>query len=1058
MSNSSFYSNTGITSADVSSITSAKEAAATSETNAATSATEAANSATQAATSATNAASSETNVSNSAATATTSAANASTSETNASASAATATTQASNAATSATAAAGSASTAGTSATNAASSATNAATSETNAATSETNAANSATSAATSATNAGTSETNAAASASSASGYVTSATTQANNAATSATAAATSETNAASSATAASTSASGASTSASNANTSATNAASSASQAATSAAAAALAADNFDDTYLGSNASDPTTDNDGDALNAGDLHFNTTSNTLKVYNGSAWQDAAIDSSGFVQTTGDTMTGALNVLANVGIGTSSPSANLEIAQSGNNVGLLVSGGGYNYTAKFESSDAEANIIIEDSNSTNDGNMIGVATNDMYFITNTSEAMRITSSGSVGIGTSSPVASLDVIANSGAGCLSLRTRVNNDYSFLTFRSNDGTEDLGGSAIYRSAASTSNLLFYTANGGAATERMRITSDGSVGIGTTSPANLLELDAGSGSNAGMTIRMGTGNSGANDSFIGFENSAGTEIIRTRYDNPLTSYVISSDTSGDILSVTRSGNVGIGTTSPAGTLHAVANSGTTGLLLVGAASNNIASFYTSGNSQAMTLDASGNLLVGKTSTAVNTQGIQLGSNGRFYATSDGAESAVFNRKTSDGVIASFRKDNTTVGSLSTNAGAFVVKGASTTAPVQLQTHDGNEDIEVDPDGFIKMETAGSERLRIDSSGNVLVGKSSSNTGSLGAEFRQDGLGVFGRSADYPLILNRTTNDGGILLFRKDGTTVGSIGHDDTSSATHKRTYIGYGDTGLAFIPTLNEIVGHNTSTNAPNSSITLGDQNVPFEDLYLSGNAYADNFIGTNDTNTFIAMTGGDVIRHFTGGSEAMRIDSNGRLMSGTTTQLGQVTIENQSNNTGLSLRQTSSSINYSAINIINDYATGGQTGLQIRFADTSNSEVGSIRSTVSSTSFNTSSDHRLKENVVELTGATDRLKQLEPKRFNFIADADTTVDGFIAHEVQTVVPEAITGTHNEVDDDGNPVYQGIDQSKLVPLLVATIKELEARITALENA
>ena len=114
-------------------------------------------------------------------------------------------------------------------------------------------------------------------------------------------------------------------------------------------------------------------------------------------------------------------------------------------------------------------------------------------------------------------------------------------------------------------------------------------------------------------------------------------------------------------------------------------------------------------------------------------------------------------------------------------------------------------------------------------------------------------------------------------------------------------------------------------------------------------------------------------------------------------------------------------------------------------------------SAVGSINTSATATAYNTSSDHRLKENVVAMTGATARLKQLAPKRFNFIADADTTVDGFLAHEVQSVVPEAITGTHNEVDDDGNAVYQGIDQSKLVPLLVATIQELEARIAALES-
>jgi len=126
----------------------------------------------------------------------------------------------------------------------------------------------------------------------------------------------------------------------------------------------------------------------------------------------------------------------------------------------------------------------------------------------------------------------------------------------------------------------------------------------------------------------------------------------------------------------------------------------------------------------------------------------------------------------------------------------------------------------------------------------------------------------------------------------------------------------------------------------------------------------------------------------------------------------------------------------------------------------------------GSINITTTAVSYNTSSDYRLKENVADMTGAITRVKALAPKRFNFIEDADTTVDGFLAHEAQTVVPEAITGTHNEVDADDNPVYQQIDQSKLVPLLVGALKEsiakietletemtaLKARVTALEDA
>ena len=124
----------------------------------------------------------------------------------------------------------------------------------------------------------------------------SAATSATAAATSATAAATSATNAATSASTATTQASNAATSASTASTQATNAANSASAAATSAAEAAASADNFDDTYLGAKSSDPSVDNDGDALNAGDLYFNTTSNALKVYNGSSWQSIQSFSTG------------------------------------------------------------------------------------------------------------------------------------------------------------------------------------------------------------------------------------------------------------------------------------------------------------------------------------------------------------------------------------------------------------------------------------------------------------------------------------------------------------------------------------------------------------------------------------------------------------------------------------------------------------------------------------------------------------------------------------------------------------------------------------------
>jgi hypothetical protein len=187
-------------------------------------------------------------------------------------------------------------------TNAETAETNAETAETNAAASEANAATSESNAATSESNAATSESNASTSASTATTQAGIATTQAGNASTSASNAATSESNAATSESNAATSESNAATSASNAATSESNAATSESNAATSASEAAASADAFDDVYLGSKSSDPTTDNDGDPLAAGMLYYNSVSNIMRIYSGSAWENVAVSTAGFATLVG------------------------------------------------------------------------------------------------------------------------------------------------------------------------------------------------------------------------------------------------------------------------------------------------------------------------------------------------------------------------------------------------------------------------------------------------------------------------------------------------------------------------------------------------------------------------------------------------------------------------------------------------------------------------------------------------------------------------------------------------------------------------------------
>ena len=128
-----------------------------------------------------------------------------------------------------------------------------------------------------------------------------------------------------------------------------------------------------------------------------------------------------------------------------------------------------------------------------------------------------------------------------------------------------------------------------------------------------------------------------------------------------------------------------------------------------------------------------------------------------------------------------------------------------------------------------------------------------------------------------------------------------------------------------------------------------------------------------------------------------------------------------------------------------------------GYTGDMVSFLRADSTEVGKIVIGASETGYNTNSDYRLKENQVSISDGITRLKSLKPYRFNFKDDPGVTVDGFFAHEVQSVVPNAITGTKDEVDEDNKPIYQSIDKSKLVPLLTAALQEAITKIETLET-
>ena len=320
---------------------------------------------------------------------------------------------------------------------------------------------------------------------------------------------------------------------------------------------------------------------------------------------------------------------------------------------------------------------------------------------------------------------------------------------------------------------------------------------------------------------------------------------------------------------------------------------------------------------------------------------------------------------------------------------------------------------------------------GSGQFYKDASGNVGIGTSSPgskldiNRGSAG------------------LIANFTD---GVNTNFQIGTSslVATIGPSAGSTAMAFKT----GDTERARIDSSGNV---GIGTSSPLTKLHLLDSAAVFIQMTDSGDGASR--IGQNGT----ALTFG--VDAANGTTERARIDSSGNLLVGTAS----------ASYGARSVIQNNGTTTQPSISCIN--STGSGTMRQIDFFTGSNtSRIGSIESTTSTTAYNTSSDYRLKENIAPMTGALAAVTALNPVTYTWKVDGFAG-QGFIAHELAEVCPDAVSGEKDAVDAEGNPQYQGIDTSFLVATLAAAIQELKAvvdeqsiliaaqatRITALEG-